>query len=254
MQRRQFLQTTLAIGAAMLPGGRLAATPNERKTAMKLAITETELHPSELTIIASYPGIGKTTLALTIAGEFAIDNKQTVLFVSLELGKIELGQRLICLRAGLDIQKVRKGLCSKGEYTRFTDVASELERTPLYIDDTPGRRVSEIKAIARHRLQERDLKLIVIDHIGLVAPKNPDEPKASQIANTVQGLKALATELNVSVLGLVQLDHPVQPVVSQLVASGAIEQYADVVLFMDRESDADGDSEYKPPKIAVLKK
>ena len=235
------------------PIDKLTLNPNERNTAIKLAIIETELRPSELTIIASYPGIGKTTWAMNVAGEFAIDNKQTVLFVSLEVAKVELAKRLVCSRAGLDIQKLRKGLLSEEETARFIDVTCELEKKPLYIDDTTNRTIAEISAIARHRQQEWDLKLIVIDHIGLIKPQNPDEPKESQIANIIQRLKALAMELNVSVLGLVQLDHPVQPVVSQLVASGAIEQYADVVLFMDRESDTDGDSEYKPPKITVVK-
>ena len=198
-------------------------------------------HQDELIILAARTGMGKTALALNIAENIAINDNQTVLFVSLEMAGMELAKRLICSRARLDGNKLRKGFLSKDEYTRFTDVASELGKTLLYIDDTPGRTVAEISAGARRLKRQNDLKLIVIDYIGLITPENADDPRQEQVAKIARRLKLLARELHIPVLCLAQLNRQAAtdgkdewPRLSQLRESGAIEQDADVVMFVHR--------------------
>ena len=207
---------------------------------MEHSITETEFYPNELIILASRPGIGKTTLALNIAANITTSNKQVVLFASPGMTKIELVLRLICSRAGLDNNWVRRNLLSPKGLAHFKSVADELAKVPIYIDDTPNQTVTDIEAVARRLKQEQELKLIVIDYIGLVTPENPDEPREKQIVTIVRQLKELAMELHVPVLGLALINRqitPERPLLSQLNDSGAIEQYADMVLFIRREDD-----------------
>ena len=200
-------------------------------------------HQDELIILAARPSVGKTALALNIVENIAIKDKQTVLFVSLEMGKLDLAKRLICSRGKLDGQKLRRGLLSREEYTNFTYVASELGTTPLFIDDTPDRTVAEISAVARRLKRQNDLKLVVIDYIGLITPADLTAPRQEQVAQIARRLKLLARELHIPVLCLAQLNRLAAtegkekdewPRLSQLRESGAIEQDADVVMFIHR--------------------
>ena len=199
-------------------------------------------HHDELLILAARTGMGKTALALNFVNNIAISDKQTVLFVSLEMGGLELAKRLVCGRAKLNGDKLRKGFLNTEEYNRFSDVASELSTAPLFIDDTPGRSVSEISAVARRLKRQHDLKLIVVDYIGLITPENLEEPRQEQVAKIARRLKLLARELHVPVLCLAQLNRQADtgrrddyPRLSQLRESGAIEQDADVVMFIHRK-------------------
>ena len=199
------------------------------------------LHPNELIILAARPSMGKTALALNIAENVAVE-KQTVLFVSLEMAKLELALRLICSHERLDSYKIRRNLLSKDERTRFFDAANELGNIPMHIDDTPSRSVAEISAVARRLKRQQDLQLLVIDYIGLIRPENPDEPRQEQVAKIARQLKLLARELHIPVLCLSQLNRQAdargkedRPRLSQLRESGAIEQDADVVMFVHRE-------------------
>ena len=197
-------------------------------------------HQDELIILAARPSVGKTALALNIVEHIAVKDKQTVLFVSLEMRNLDLMVRLVCSRGGIEGQKLRKGLLSREDYNRFTEVASELGATPLYIDDTPSRTVAEIAAVARRLKRQHDLKLVVIDYIGLITPENADDPRQEQVAKTARRLKLLARELQIPVLCLAQLNRQAAdskdewPRLSQLRESGAIEQDADVVMFIHR--------------------
>jgi len=200
-------------------------------------------HPNELIILAARPGMGKTALALNIAENVAIKGKQTVLFVSLEMAKLELALRLICSRAQLESQKVRRNLLSKDENRRFGDACGELADAPMFIDDTPSRSVAEIAAVARRLKRQNDLKLIVIDYIGLIRPENADDPRQEQVAKFARRLKLLSRELHLPVLCLAQLNRQAdtgrkdeRPRLSQLRESGAIEQDADVVMFIHRKA------------------
>jgi replicative DNA helicase len=199
------------------------------------------LHPNELIILAARPGMGKTALALNIVENISVLGNQTVLFVSLEMAKMELALRLICSRARLNSNKVRKNLLSKDEYGRFIDASDELARTPMYIDDTPSRTIAEIAAVARRLKRQQDLKLLVVDYIGLITPENADDPRQEQVAKIARRLKGLARELHIPILCLAQLNRQAdtgrkdeRPRLSQLRESGAIEQDADVVMFIHR--------------------
>jgi len=200
-------------------------------------------HPNELIILAARPGMGKTALALNITENIAIKDKQTVLFVSLEMARLELALRLICSRAELNSYKIRRNLLSRDDQHRFTEVCAELEKVPLHIDDTPGRTVAEIAAVARRLKRKQDLQLLVIDYIGLITPENPGEPRQEQVAKIARQLKLLARELKIPILCLAQLNRQAAtegrekdewPRLSQLRDSGAIEQDADVVMFIHR--------------------
>ena len=199
------------------------------------------LHPNELIILAARPSMGKTALALNIAEKVALE-QQAVLFVSLEMAKIELALRLICSRTELDSYKIRRNLLSKEEYSLFLDAANALGKIPMYIDDTPSRSIAEIAAVARKLRRKQDLQLLIIDYIGLIRPENADEPRQEQVAKIARQLKLLARELHIPVLCLSQLNRQAdargkdeRPRLSQLRESGAIEQDADVVMFVHRE-------------------
>ena len=206
------------------------------------------LHPNELIILAARPGMGKTALALNIADSIAVKEKQTVLFVSLEMARIELALRLICSRIRLNSNKIRKNLLSKEENGNFIDACEKLSKTPLYIDDTPSRTVAEIAAVARRLKRQQDLKLVVVDYLSLITPENREEPREQQVAKTARQLKLLARELHIPVLCLAQLNRQADggdgwPRLSQLRESGAIEQDADVVLFVHRRDMGMNDEE-----------
>ncbi|MDR0522053.1 MAG: replicative DNA helicase, partial [Planctomycetaceae bacterium] len=199
------------------------------------------LHPNELIILAARPGMGKTALALNIAENVAVNERQAVLFASLEMGKLELALRLICSRGTIDSGKIRRNLLSHDEQRRFMEVADELAKAPMFIDDTPSRTIAEIAAVARKLKRQQDLRLLVIDYIGLISPEDNSDPRQEQVAKIARRLKTLARELHVPILCLAQLNRQVEagrkderPRLSHLRESGAIEQDADVVMFVHR--------------------
>ena len=185
--------------------------------------------------------MGKTTFAMNIAENIAIDQGKPSLFVSLEMSSLELGDRLLCSRARVNGHKLRNGQISDQEQRKLLQTAAEISTAPLYIDDSPSRTMTEIAAAAR-RLKRRDgLSLVVIDYLQLIDPDNPRDPRQEQVAKIARRLKGLARELQVPVLCLAQLNRQVEasrdnkPQLSNLRESGAIEQDADVVMFVHRE-------------------
>jgi len=196
-------------------------------------------HPNELIVLAARPGMGKTALAMNLAENIAIQDQQTVLFVSLEMAKLELALRLICSRAKLNSYHIRRADFSREDQSRFINACGELEKAPLYIDDTPSRTVMEIAAVARRLKRDKDLQLLVVDYIGLITPDDPREPRQEQVAKIARQLKLLSRELHIPVLCLAQVNRQADsrdegPRLSQLRESGAIEQDADVVMFIQR--------------------
>ena len=198
------------------------------------------LHPNELIILAARPSMGKTALAMNIAENVAAAN-QTVLFVSLEMAKIELALRLLSSHTQVDSYKIRRNMLSNDERGKLFDAANVLGSVPMHIDDTPSRTVMEISAVARRLKRQQDLQLLVIDYIGLITPENLNEPRQEQVAKIARQLKLLARELHIPVLCLSQLNRQAdsgrkeeRPRLSQLRESGAIEQDADVVMFVNR--------------------
>ncbi len=221
-------------------------------------------HPNELIILAARPGVGKTAFAMNIAENVAVKDKQPVLFVSLEMAKLELATRLICSRGRIDSQRIRKNLLSKTDQDRFYRITAELSETPMFFDDTPTRTVSEIAAVARRLKRQCDLQLLVIDYLGLIAPDSPSDPRQEQVAKIARRLKGLARELHIPILCLAQLNRQVEqggressgvPKLSHLRESGAIEQDADVVMFVHRDvkEKEDGEGVESSSKIIVAK-
>ncbi len=199
-------------------------------------------HGSELIILAARPSMGKTALALNMVEHVAIKCQQPSLFVSLEMSSIELVDRLLCSRAGVSGHRLRSGQISKEENQKIYKCASDISNAPLYIDDSPSRTMTEIAAVARRiKRREGSLALICIDYLQLIDPDSSSDPRQEQVAKIARRLKGLARELKVPVLCLAQLNRQVEssrdnkPQLTHLRESGAIEQDADVVMFIHRE-------------------
>jgi replicative DNA helicase len=206
------------------------------------------LHNGELIILAARPSMGKTALAMNIAEQVAMKGKSPVLFVSLEMSSIELADRLLCSVAKVNGSRLRNGTITSEDRTRLVQKAVEISQAPLYVDDSPSRTVSEIAAVARRITQQekqktpsRRLGLIVIDYLQLIDPDNAKDPRQEQVAKIARRLKMLSREQQVPVLCLSQLNRQAEdskdhrPKLSHLRESGAIEQDADVVMFVHRE-------------------
>jgi replicative DNA helicase len=200
------------------------------------------LHDSEFVVLAARPSMGKTALATNIAEYVAIEANVPTLFVSLEMAKLELAQRMLCSQGRIDANKFRSGFLSKDDRSKLVEASARLGKAPLYVDDTPARTCTEIAACARRLKRKQNLGLIVIDYLQLIQPDDPRDPRQEQVAKMARRLKALARELKIPVLCLAQLNRQAdagkeghRPRLSQLRESGAIEQDADVVMFVHRE-------------------
>ena len=200
----------------------------------------TGFHPSELIIIAARPSMGKTALALNIANHVALREKQPTLFFSLEMPATQLATRILCIESLIDMQYVRTGQISNEQLRKLVDISGRLEKSPMFIDDTPGLSIFELRAKARRFAQKQKVGLIVVDYMQLIIANSRLE-RHQQIAEISNALKQLARELSVPVIALSQLSRAVEsrtdqmPQLSDLRESGAIEQDADVVLFIYRE-------------------
>jgi replicative DNA helicase len=199
------------------------------------------LHNSELIILAARPSMGKTALAMNIAEHVAIDARQPVLFVSLEMASLELADRLLCSAARVNGHRLRNGTISKEDRRKLIEKSTAISDSPLFIDDTPGRTLTEIAAVARRLKRKQGLSLIVIDYLQLIEPDNPRDPRQEQVARIARRLKTMSRELDIPVLCLAQLNRQAEvsrdnrPRLNHLRESGAIEQDADVVMFVHRE-------------------
>jgi replicative DNA helicase len=199
------------------------------------------MNPSELVIIAGRPSMGKTALATNFATTAAVQNKQTTLFVSLEMSRLELVERMLCSYGEINGHKLRNGMLSAAERRKLPEVSSEMSEAKLFIDDSPSRSMTEIAATARRLKRREDLRLVVIDYLQLIEPDNAKDPRQEQVARIARRLKGLARELKIPVLCLAQLNRQAEaskdnrPRLSHLRESGAIEQDADVVLFVHRD-------------------
>jgi replicative DNA helicase len=199
------------------------------------------LQPSDLIIIAGRPSMGKTSLALNIAHNAALEDKHGVAIFSLEMSRLQLGIRLLGLDAMIDASKLRRGSLQDDEWGRLTDAANRLSDLPLYIDDTSGLSVLELKAKARRLKKRFGISLLVIDYLQLMQSKKSAESRQQEISDISRSLKALAKDLNIPVVALSQLNRKVEdrpnkrPILADLRESGAIEQDADLILFIYRE-------------------
>ena len=200
------------------------------------------LHPSDLVILAGRPSMGKTALATNVAHNAARAGAK-VGFFSLEMSKAQLASRLVSEVSGVPSDAVRRGDIKPDEYGRLRDAAHDIRTLPLEIDDTGGLAISKLSARARRLKRTKGLDLLVIDYLQLVtAPETKGQGRVQEVSAITQALKALAKELHIPVLALSQLSRQVEqrddkrPQLSDLRESGSIEQDADVVMFVYRES------------------
>ncbi|HOB81674.1 MAG TPA: replicative DNA helicase [Peptococcaceae bacterium] len=197
--------------------------------------------PSDLIILAARPAMGKTSFGLNVAQNAALKAKKPVAIFSLEMSKEQLVQRMMSSEAMIDQHKLRTGRLQDEEWVRLTKVAQPLSQAELYIDDTPAISVLELRAKARRLKAEKGLGLIIIDYLQLMQLGRRFENRQQEISEISRALKALARELNVPVLALSQLSRAVEqtqdkrPALSHLRESGALEQDADLVMFIYRE-------------------
>lgn len=202
----------------------------------------TGLHEDNLIILAARPAMGKTALALNIAQNVAVKAKKAVAVFSLEMGSESLVERMLAAEGNVMSYHIRTGKLSENEWQRLIYAQAQLAEAKIYIDDTPGIRVTEIRSRARKLAQETDgLGLIVIDYLQLITGNNPKN-RQQEVSEISRQMKILAKELNVPVIALSQLSRNVEqrqdkrPVLSDLRESGSIEQDADIVAFLYREA------------------
>ncbi|HAW49518.1 TPA: replicative DNA helicase [bacterium] len=198
------------------------------------------LQPSDLIIIAGRPSMGKTALALSIAQHAAIKEKKPVGIFSFEMSQVQLVLRLLCAEARVDAHRLRIGQLTKPELPRISLAAGTLRETEIYIDDTTPMSVIDIRAKARRLKAKHNIELLIIDYLQLIEGRRDLENRQQEISEISRSLKSLAKELNIPVIALSQLSRAMEiqrrkPQLSDLRESGAIEQDADLVLFVYRE-------------------
>ncbi|MEE9609604.1 MAG: replicative DNA helicase, partial [Desulfatiglandales bacterium] len=199
------------------------------------------LQPSDLIIIAGRPSMGKTALALNIGYNAARKTKKGVAVFSLEMSQLHLGVRFLGFHSGIDAMKLRTGFLKDTDWMKLTESANHLSELPIFIDDTSGIGVLEMKAKCRRLMKKCDLSLVIIDYLQLIQGRRSAESRQLEISEISRFLKALAKDLNVPVLALSQLNRKVEdrpnkrPQLSDLRESGAIEQDADVIAFIYRD-------------------
>lgn len=212
------------------------------------------LQPSDLILIAARPSMGKTAFVLNIAQHIAVREKQAVAFFSLEMSKEQLVQRMLCAEAPIDAQRLRIGELENNDWDKLVRAADRLAAAPIFIDDTAGITVMEMRSKARRLKIEHDLKLIIIDYLQLMqgsTGSSRNENRQQEISEISRSLKALARELKVPVIALSQLSRSVEsrqvkkPMLSDLRESGSLEQDADIVAFIYREDYYEPDTERK---------
>jgi len=204
--------------------------------------------PADLIIVAARPSMGKTAFTLNIAQHAAIEHQTAVAFFSLEMSKESLVQRMLTSEARIDAQRLRKGMLRDDDFPRLARAAGILSSAPVWIDDTPGMTLLEMRSKARRLKTDSGVGLVVVDYLQLMQGPSNSESRQQEVSQISRGLKALAKELNVPVIALSQLSRaPEQrtgdnkrPQLSDLRESGAIEQDADLIMFLYRQEFYDG--------------
>ena len=219
-------------------------------------------HKSDLVIIAARPAMGKSAFAINIATNAALQANVPVIIFNLEMSKEQVGNRILCSEAMVDSNKVRTGKIEEEEWVKLATASGRLSEAPIYIDDTPGITVTEIRAKCRKLKMEKGIGLVVIDYLQLVQGSGKKNASREQeISEISRSLKILAKELEVPVIALSQLSRAAEqrkedhrPMLSDLRESGAIEQDADIVIFLYRDDYYNENSEKKNVAEVILAK
>lgn len=218
---------------------------------------------SDLVILAARPSMGKTALALNFAHNIAVQSHQPVLIFSLEMSKEQLVDRLLAMESGVDAWALRTGNLTDADFEKIGQAMGTLSEAQIFIDDTPGITVSDLRTKARREAHQRDLGLIIVDYLQLMSGGSRfggDGNRVQEISEISRGLKGVARELNVPVLALSQLSRSVEsrnpqiPQLSDLRESGSIEQDADVVAFIYREEYYNPETDRKKLTDILIKK
>lgn len=209
----------------------------------------------DLLILAARPAVGKTSFALNVAVNAAKHGASVALF-SLEMSATQLVQRILCSEARVNLSKLRTGSLTDADWAPILSATDSLSKLDLWIDDTPGLSLLEMRAKARRQLRDKERGLIIVDYLQLMQPTKArrDGNRSVEVAEISRGLKVLAKELDVPILSLSQLSRAVEmrgnkrPMLSDLRESGSIEQDADIVMFIDRSTDeAEAEQDGRPP-------
>lgn len=211
--------------------------------------------PGDMIIVAARPSMGKTALALNMAEHLSVDEDLPVAFFSMEMACQQIAHRILCSRGKVDSHRLRRGMISEDEIQRLAYVCQDLENVPMFIDDTPGMTIQELRAKVRRLHLQHGIRCVFVDYLQLMyapAAGRKFSNRQEEIATISRGLKALARELNIPVVAMAQLNRASEareghrPRMSDLRESGAIEQDADLVMLLHRE-------EYYKPQDASLK-
>jgi replicative DNA helicase len=223
---------------------------------------------SDLVILAARPAMGKTAFTLALARNAAVDHKRPIALFSLEMSSAQLVQRLISMETHIPAEKIRRGTLEQYEYQILTSKIDNLKNAPIFIDDTPAINVFELRSKCRRLKQQHDIQMIVIDYLQLMSGSVDGKGgnREQEISQISRSLKALAKELEVPVIALSQLSRAVEtrggdkkPILSDLRESGAIEQDADIVIFLYRgeyygiDTDVDGQSTKDIAEVIIAK-
>jgi replicative DNA helicase len=218
--------------------------------------------PSDLIILAARPSVGKTSLALNIAQHAAVHEGKKVGVFSLEMSKEQLALRLLSAASGINPRPLQTGFVDETDWSKIAQVMNEMHTAPMWIDDSPGLSVMELRTKARRlESEQHGLDLIIVDYLQLMQPSTPtrDGNRVQEVSEISRGMKQLARELGVPVIGLSQLSRGVEqrgsaePRLSDLRESGSLEQDADVVLFLYRAEDQNPEAEVELVKAKIAK-
>ena len=218
------------------------------------------MQPSDLVLIAARPSMGKTAFVLNIAQHVAFKQNKTVAIFSLEMSKEQLVNRMFSLESNIDAQNLRTGQLNDEEWEKLIESAGVIGKSNLFIDDTPGISVAELRSKCRKLKLEKNLSMIIIDYLQLMSGSGRSESRQQEISDISRSLKGIARELSVPVLALSQLSRAVEqrpdhrPMMSDLRESGAIEQDADVVMFIYRDDYYNHDTEKKDIAEIIIAK
>lgn len=218
------------------------------------------LNPSELIIVAARPAMGKSAFVLNIADYVAAHTKTPVMVFSLEMSKEQMVNRILCSESEIDSMKLRNADLSSEDWLKLGKASGKLAEIPLYIDDSPGLTSSELRAKCRKAKLEKNIGLIIIDYLQLMESKSKSPSRQQEISEISRSLKILAKELSVPVIALSQLSRATEsrtdhrPMLSDLRESGAIEQDADIVLFLHREDYYNQETEKKNVAEVIISK
>jgi replicative DNA helicase len=216
--------------------------------------------PSDFILVAARPSMGKTAFVLNVAEHVAIKEGITTAIFSLEMSNVQLVNRLLSLESSVNADAIRKGNLDSGDWGRLINSAEDISKSKLIIDDTPGISIQELRSKCRKYKLENDLGLIIIDYLQLMSGNGKTDSRQQEISDISRSLKALARELNVPVITLSQLSRAVEqrpdhrPILSDLRESGAIEQDADVVMFIYRDDYYNKDTEFKGVSELIIAK